>query len=73
MSTTKNGKLCVKVREINGNKRLHVLWPVKYNAKAGANLFLLTCKLFQGCKISSNKKTYYARYFKWQYLFRSPS
>ena len=35
----KNGKLCVKVRQIDHRKRLCTLWHVKYCAKTGAALF----------------------------------
>ena len=45
------------VSQINDNKKLHVLWPLKYCTKVGANLFLLTCKISQGSKILSNGKT----------------
>ena len=56
MSASKRCKLHEKMREIDGNKKLHILWPLIYCAKAGANLFLLTCKLLQGGKMSSDEK-----------------
>ena len=37
-------------------KQKNVLWSVKYCVKAGAKLFLLTCKLSEGSKISSDHK-----------------
>ena len=56
VSATRKGKFSVKVRQVNGSEKLHPLWPVKYFAEAGANCFLLTCKLSQGGKVSSNEK-----------------
>ena len=35
---------------------MHVLWPMKYCTKACSNLFLLTYKILQGIKISSDHK-----------------
>ena len=52
----KKGKLCVKVRQVDGSKRLHNLWLVWYCARFGANHFSLTCEPLQGSKISSNTK-----------------
>ena len=46
----KNGKLCMKVCQVDGTEWLHILWPMKYNTKAGANLYSLTCKLLKGGK-----------------------
>ena len=54
MSATKKDKH-VKVRQVSCNKRLNTPWPVNYHVEAGANQFLLTCKLFQGSKIFSDK------------------
>ena len=48
MSTMKKSKLQMKVHQVNGSKRLHVLWPMKYCTKVGANLYSLTYKLLQG-------------------------
>ena len=50
----KKGKLRLTVRQVNGKEQVHTLWPVKFCPSAGANLFLLTCKLSQGHKITSN-------------------
>ena len=41
----KKGKLCMTVRQVNRQEQVHTLWPVKFCPSAGANLFLLTCKL----------------------------
>ena len=54
MSATKTGKLCMKVDQIDGSKKLHILCLMKYCAKAGVNLYSLTCKLSQGSKIVSD-------------------
>ena len=48
--------LHVKVRHVNGRKRLHTLWLLKYCIKAGANLFSLPCELSQRGKICSEMK-----------------
>ena len=55
MPATKKGKLQVTVRQVNGLEQVHTLWPVKFCASAGANLFLLTCELSRGNKISSDE------------------
>ena len=48
MSVTKKGKLWMKVHQVDDTERVHILWPVKYCAKAGANLYSLTCELLHG-------------------------
>ena len=48
------GKLLVKVWQVNGTEQVHTLSLVKFCAKAGANLFSLMCKLSHGNKISSD-------------------
>ena len=45
MLATKEGKLHMKVCVVDGCKKLHMSWPVKYCVKANANLFSLTCEL----------------------------
>ena len=54
MPTTKKGKLCMTVRQVNRQEQVHTLWPVKFCPSAGANIFLLTWELLQGHKISSD-------------------
>ena len=54
MPAMKKGKLQVKVHQVNGTEWAHTLWPMKFCPKAGVNLFLLTCKLSQGNKITSD-------------------
>ena len=66
MSTTKKGKLHVKVSQISGSERLHIILPVKYWVKTGASPFLLTCKLLQGGKIY-NEKRHFTGNCQWQY------
>ena len=56
MKGTKEGKLHIKVRQVDGSTILHTLWPVKYCEGAIANLFSLTCKLSQGSKLCSEVK-----------------
>ena len=56
MSSTKKGKLHIKVNHVDSGEKLHVLWPMKYCTKAGVNLLSLTCKLLGGSKISSDCK-----------------
>ena len=51
MSITMKGKLHVKVHQVDVTELVHILWPIKYCTKAGANLYSLTCKLSQGNKI----------------------
>ena len=55
-STIEKGKLHIRVHQVYGSKRLHILWPVKYCAKAGVNQYIPTCKLLQENKIISNCK-----------------
>ena len=57
MSTTKKGKHCMKVCQADFTEQIYALWPMKYCAKADANLCSLTCKLLQGNKIKSNHKS----------------
>ena len=52
MPPTKKGKLWVKVHQVDRTEWVHIVWHVKFFPKAGANLFLLTCKLSQGNKIA---------------------
>ena len=52
----KKGQLCMKVCQVDGSKRLHVLWLIKLCAKAGANHYSLTCKLSQRSNILSGCK-----------------
>ena len=40
---TNKGKLCISVCQVDGTKQVHILWPMKYCAKAGANLYSLAC------------------------------
>ena len=56
MSAMKTVKPQVSARQVNGRHKVHILWPLKYCAKAGANHFLLTCKLLQGGKLCSDEK-----------------
>ena len=42
MPATKKGKLCIKVWQVDGTKRVHTLWPLKVCPMASANLFFLT-------------------------------
>ena len=55
--SNKKGKLHVKVHQVGGNKKLHILWLMKYCTKAGANLYFPTCTLLQGSKSLSNCKS----------------
>ena len=41
MKATKNGRLHVNVRQIDGSEILHTLWPVKYFERESANYFSL--------------------------------
>ena len=43
MSTTKKGKLLMKACQVDGIKKLHILWCTKYCAKASANISSFTC------------------------------
>ena len=56
MPATKTGKLHVKVRQVDGSEKLHVLWPVKYCTKVSVNPFLLTYEYSQGSNISRDHK-----------------
>ena len=56
MLPTKVGKLQMKVHQVDGDKKLHLLWPVKYCKKAGVSLCSL-CELLQGRKILSSCKS----------------
>ena len=40
----------------DGNKRIHILGPMKYCAKSGTILYFLTCKLLKESKIKSDHK-----------------
>ena len=42
------------VCQVDASKKPHVLWPMKYFAKAVTNLYLLKCKLLQEDKILSS-------------------
>ena len=42
--------------QVDGSEKSHILWPIKYCTKGGANLFLLSCKLFQWSKILNSCK-----------------
>ena len=55
MKAMKKLELHVKVRQVDGSKFEHMLWPMKY-CQVGANLFQLTCKLLQGTILSSENK-----------------
>ena len=57
IKATKKGKLHVKLKQIDGRKIKHTLWPVKYCEKARADLFSLTCKFSQVRKMSSDSMT----------------
>ena len=56
MSATKKGELYINGKEVDGSKKLKILWPGKNNARASENLFLLTCKLLQGSKKCGDEK-----------------
>ena len=56
ISFKKKSKLCMKVRQVDEGKKLHILFSVKYCASVHANLFLLTCELLQENKICRNNK-----------------
>ena len=56
MTATKKGKFCIKVHKVGSTEWVYVLWPIKYCAKAGANLYSLTCKLLQRNKIKNDPK-----------------
>ena len=46
----------MKVHQVDGTECVHILWPMNYCAKAGANLCSLTCKLLQWNKMKRNYK-----------------
>ena len=54
INTANKGKPCLKVKQIDGSKIEYTLWPVKYYEIAIANLFSVTCELFQELKMSSD-------------------
>ena len=54
MPTTNKGKVCFHVCQVNRTEQVHVLCPMKFCPKEGANLFSLMCKLSKGNMISSN-------------------
>ena len=56
MTAAIKGKLHTKACQVDGSEKLHILWPMKHCSKVHANLFLLTCKLLLGRKISSDCK-----------------
>ena len=56
MLATNKGKLCISVHQLNGTEWIHIVWPMKFCSKVGANLFSLACKHFQGNKIKSDHK-----------------
>ena len=59
MPATMNGKLCTNVWQVDRTEWVHILWPLTFFPKAGANLFSLTCKLLKGNKISSDHQKKY--------------
>ena len=54
MPATKKGKLQLIVHQVNGEKQVHTLWPVKFCPMAGANLFSPTCELSHRNNTSSD-------------------
>ena len=56
VSTMDKGNLCIKVYQVDGSKRLHVLWHMKHCIKAGANSYFLTFELLWGSKLLSDCK-----------------
>ena len=46
----------MKGHQVDNRERLHALWPMKYYAKAGVDLYLLKCDLSQDNKIKSDHK-----------------
>ena len=52
----KEGKFCMKVHQVDGSEWVHNPCPMKYCAKAGANLYSLICKLLQGNKMKIDHK-----------------
>ena len=67
MLTTKKGKLCFIVHQVDGTEWVHMLWPVKFCPKAGANLFSLMCKLSRETRSQATTKTTFGQYYMWQY------
>ena len=43
VSTTKKGKIDLKVNQVDGSEPVHILWPMKYCARAGANSIFFAC------------------------------
>ena len=56
MPAMKNSNPHIKIIQVGGSEQILVPWPVKYCAKAGVDLILLTCKLVKGSKISNKDK-----------------
>ena len=56
MPAIRKRKFCIKVHQVDDTEWVHTLWPMKFCPKAGANLFSLTCKLFQGNTIKGYHK-----------------
>ena len=54
MPATKKGKLHVTIWQVNGQEQVHTLWPVKFCPSMSVSLFMFTCKLLQGNKMSSD-------------------
>ena len=54
MLTTKKGKLCIDIHQVDDTEWVCTLWPVKFCPKAAANFFSLTCELMQGNEISGD-------------------
>ena len=46
----------MKIWQVIGSKKLHILWLVKYCTNAGVSLFLVIYELLQGSKLSSDHK-----------------
>ena len=57
MSATKKGKLHMEVNQAERSVKSHTLWPMRYWAKAGANLFCLHAKPCKGIKSRVTGKT----------------
>ena len=56
ISATKKGKLHVNVGQVDCTEWLHILWPMKYYAKASVSLYSIACELLQGNTIKSDHK-----------------
>ena len=52
----KKDKIHMTVWQVDGSERTHTLWSIKYYARAGANIFSLSHKLFQSGALSSHVK-----------------